>query len=86
VIISTRYNIEQNNRSGIRIMMHLSLKRLKKIKLKRIYPTGKICAIKFKEELYDDGFTCSAKTEQVPTIHVEKTEPMPICTKTKEDI
>lgn len=67
-------------------MIHFSLKRLKKIKLKRMYPTGKFCAIKFKEELYEDGFTCSAKTEHVPTIHVEKTEPIPICARVEEDI
>jgi len=65
---------------------HLSLKRLKKISLKRVYPTGKMLAVKFRDELDEDGFTCSAKTEQVPTIHAEETEPMPIYSKGKEDI
>jgi len=51
------------------------MKRLKKIRLKKVYRTP---AIKFKEQLCNSDFTCSAKTEQVPTIHVEATEPMPI--------
>lgn len=83
-ILSMRHYEEQKNRSDMQFMTHLSSKRLKKVTLLSMHPTGKVFAIKFKEQLYDNSFTCSAKTEQVPTIHVERTEFMPICNENKE--
>jgi hypothetical protein len=47
-------------------------------------PTAKLLAIKFKEQLAMEGFTCSAETELVPAINVSETVKGPVYT--EEDL
>ena len=47
-------------------------------------PTAKQMAIKFKEQLWKEGFTCSAETELAPAINRDETIEGPVYT--EEDL